>query len=846
MSLSLPTFELLNQFDTPEQYARDHQFALALLRRFSARPPTQTPFEWVIENVVFNEPEIKGPFDPIGREYMRDVVNDVVNDRVSKQTLCWGTGSAKTVAFMVAEAYEMEFNPHRTLWVMPATEGPGGASKFNTTRLQKMIEATASLAAKIPKGSLRKACFASKHLSMGGNVIDFGGSNSPGQLAANRCSRVRLDEVDKFKDVLGNESGSIYLAGERTKNVPGAKIFQSSSPTIDGGNIWKLLVGDADDTASDCRRRFLPCPHCNPHVFGQEKLALCRQGEFPSGDAMLKGWFAVVWSDQYTSLPNKFPNRVTIPLATMQWDPKAKRPSGGWDLERVIQTAHLRCPHCAGEIRDNHRVWQDKNGLWIPTLRGSPNHAGYHLPSLCAPMRDAASSFGGMAEKFLKCVDDGNIKGMVNSDFAEPATTNAAGRHAIEINTIPVSQPDWVPLLTADFHKNHPYIWFVVRNWCAFRLLPPFPMENGLPTFVRDLVRPENQTAKTICDQLIYGDNPVPLTLPTSPFSLSLWSVLAELMRFDSRTGRSPIIDFLLAQKITGEKLLNLYAESAGPQKNTHDFRKAIYRAMALHQYGAAEAIRAPRGGDSELLAAGFCDLSGEAVWGELTDIATEFNVGKGMPIPNRCVAVDCGYAERFDRQVLRKCHEQGKSFHYYDPLLKNPSAIFAKKNHRFCLPVPIDSWFALRGKPTNRPLGTGKINHELFLNLEDPFYGTSEAGTAMVQILELPSGLFWHHWDNLRQKKTKQTHTISPHVSWFPKNYMPDGSRLAESTFKPTQYEAHINEQFYDEKKGTVEPRHGKGGRQSRMHPYHLGDCEVYQVALATHHQFFDHEAVK
>lgn len=62
-----------------------------------------------------------------------------------------------------------------------------------------------------------------------------------------------------------------------------------------------------------------------------------------------------------------------------------------------------------------------------------------------------------------------------------------------------------------------------------------------------------------------------------------------------------------------------------------------------------------------------------------------------------------------------------------------------------------------------------------------------------------------------------------------------------SDSNLKLTDYQKHLNEQFYNERTGKVEPRHGKGGSQSRAHPYHLDDCENENLALATYNEFFD-----
>ncbi len=834
----------------PHVQANDERLAHELLRRLFAPLPTQTPWQWVCEHVRFNEPEIKGPFDPTGRRYMEQPINDNANDEIHDWTLCAGTGIGKTIILIAGKLWKIKYNPFRGLWVMPTTHGPGGVANFNKTRFTKAVEATHPDL--MPRGGQARFDISSLKIRIGGTVIDFAGSNSPGQLGANRCSDVTHDEVDKSGGSSPKEANAVYLADERTKGVLGAKKYKTSTPTLDTGAIWESLL------KSNLNRRFLPCPHCNDELRGEKlEVRTAQTAAHPSHltPLTLHGWFVLAWSPQYTLLPTKFASGEPIPMAFIRWDPSAKRKDNTWDLELVAKTTHLECPHCHGKITDHHRTWMDAHGQWLPTLAGNPNHIGYHLSSLYAPYnpRDTGSSLGGMALKFLQSKESAEgMKGFINSDLAEPDAKQEHGGNKIELADRPVSQTDWVPLLTADFHKNYPYIWFVVRKWSAFKLLPPFPITNGLPDFVDLLDQPGNEAPRDKCESLLGLQSKIKNQKSKIDAENPAWPVIAELMRFDSRTGPSPLIDFLIAQKITGQKLVKLYREEC--QSNTMTLRKAIYRLMSAHSSTqnsqTPKLVDPPRGGDSELIATGHLDLSGEALWEELRDLIAEYRVGHGMPIPAHCVAIDCGFADKFNRQVLQKCFESGTSYKFYDPMSKNRPAIFYQKPiHQYCQPCPADGWLAIRGKPTNRPLGDGKINRELSIHVEDPYYGTVDAGSKVCEVLEVPQSLFWIRKNDLRLKRTKNQYTISPEVDLYPRIYQADGTLRLEggrttSNFKLADYEKHLNEQYYDETKGKVEPKHGRGGSQARAFPYHLDDCETYQVALATHHEFFEASA--
>jgi len=821
-----------------ERAAYSRRFAAQIINRFAADLPSQSPFDWCVENLELNDSDTKGRFNPEGRRYLEDIINDNDAIEVRQQTVINGTGTGKTLSNIAGITWKIKHRPCRGLMVMPATKGEGGSESFASTRLIPALKATVAIARLFPDGQER-LYMNSKKVRINGAHFGFVGANSTGQLGSNRCGDVRLDEADKYKAQLGNEAGTDSLAKERTEGVEDYQIFRNTTPTVETGIGWRKLM------QSDLRRRFLPCPHCNGSVYGtkpgsagvppanQDSEIVNRQSSIVN----FKGWFDLAWSEQYTVLPTKFADGTSIPRAYVHWDKEAKRKDGSFDLDRVYHSTRIQCPHCGGHIHDEHKIWMDANGIWIPLQRGVPEHRGYHLSSLYAPefSGNKQSKLGGRALKFLEAFDDAlGMKGFINSTLAEVDVLQEHGNNKVEINSQPLAQPDWVPILTADFHKNHPYIWFVVRKWCAFKLLPPFPMTNGRPDFAEALESPENVEAKHYVLDLAGH----PKSIDISRVDSATWTVISELQRFDSRTGRSPIVDFLIAQKITGEALVNLFRseEVAG---DAIAFRKKIYELISIH---AGHPVRAPRGGDSELTAAGYCDLSGEACWEELADLIKEFEIGKGMPNPMRCVAIDCGFAEKFNRTVLQKCYETANHWHWYDPLIKNREPVFwPNARHQACLRAPADGYQAIRGKPTFRPQGNGAISRDIGRHIEDPYYGTPTAGTSVVDVLEIPTDLFWLRTADLREKKTKQQYTQSPNVEWFPKLYQSDGTRTPASKFKREDYERQINEQIFDEAKSQVRPRHGKGGLQSRLHPYHLGDCESYQTGLVSYLEFFE-----
>ena len=843
------------------------RYFLEVAHRFCAPLPSQEPFDWCVDNVVFADTEVTGPFNPVGREFLRDIINDIDDTENREHTVICATGTGKTTSVMCRHHWTIVHNPRRAIMVMPATKGAGGSETYVTSRFIPSLEATRATRELMPDGQ-RRLFMNSKKVRINGSHFDFVGGGSPSAVASNRCSLIEIDELDKLKDKLGNEAGTKKLVDERTEGVKDYTVFQSTTPTVETAQGWKSLL------RSDFRRRFLPCPHCNPTAskIGQRGTEATEQnsnipGIAPLGDlcvsvANLKGWFDLAWSEQYCVLPTKFHNGVIVPRAFIKWDDEAKRKDGEWDRDRIVRSVRLECPHCQGHIRDEHKVWMDKNGVWIP-LQENHGHKGYHLSALYAPplvTRDEdpthKSRLAGRALKFLDATADGEgMKGFINSTLAEVDMSQEHSAGTIKLSSTPLAQPDWVSILTADFHKNAPYIWFTVRKWCAFKLLPPVGITDGLPEFVPLLDLPGNEAARAKCAALLDAKTEDGRWQMADGKFRNGWNVIAELYRFKSSdVGESPIFDFLIAQKITGDKLVKLFRGDA--DGSTLEFRRIILARMFELEHGTMspeefKKFRAPRGGDSELIAAGNLDTSGPRLWQDLRDLEIEFKVGQGLTLDRRAVFIDCGFQEKYDAEVLRESYERATWFKWYQIDSPKHAPLFNGVWERgqnpppargLCVPCAATGWLPLQGIPTARPQGDGKISRDLSMRVADPFYGTGQQeGTRVIEVLRVPQMLFWHRRQELREGRTKNTWTISPNVSWFPKHYLPDGSRSEESSYRIEDFQKQSDGQYWDERTKKVEPKGGRGGSQSKRNPYHVDDCEVYQVAGATHLEFFE-----
>jgi hypothetical protein len=413
---------------------QDAKFVKTLIDRFCAPKPTQFASVWAEENLVLNEPKIKGAFSFVGREYLRQMVDawGVLPPELEGGTdfvTCAGTGVGKTISNIAGLCYRIGNDSTRALVVKPTSAGPAGAKSFNKTRLTPAIRATKCLREHIPTGAARFN-FSSSQMMINGSTIDLTGSNSVGQLGENRCDVVWQDEIDKYppQTESSKEANPITLADERTKSVAEARRYKQSTPTLDNTGIWDEFK------KTDQRRYFVPCPHC-------------------------KKFIVFAWSKRFTVF------EVKGFEAFVRWDDKARNSDGTWDLDKVAKTAHAVCPHCTGKILNSHKHEMNKAGEWRATAKGVPGYVGWHLPSMYSTTRDC--DFGAMAKKFLtaKRSLDG-VKGFINSDLAEPDVNQsvsvdrvgAAGRQ-IEISG------EWLKIMSVDYQQHAPYFWAMIRAW---------------------------------------------------------------------------------------------------------------------------------------------------------------------------------------------------------------------------------------------------------------------------------------------------------------------------------------------------------------------------------------------
>lgn len=230
-----------------------------------------------------------------------------------------------------AVGYFVDQDPSPMLMIQPTLDM---AEAWSKDRLAPMLRDTPALRDQVKDVRTRDSGNTLLHKQFPGGHITMAGANSAASLASRPVRVVLCDEVDRYPSSAGTEGDPIKLAQKRSATFWNRRFLAGSTPTVKGSS--RVEIGY---NASDRRRYFVPCPHCN---------------EF-----QVLRWKQVKW-------------------------PEAKP-----------DEAFYVCEHCGGVIDDGARAGMIREGEWRATapFKGI---AGFHIWEAYSPWRklsDIVSDF---------------------------------------------------------------------------------------------------------------------------------------------------------------------------------------------------------------------------------------------------------------------------------------------------------------------------------------------------------------------------------------------------------------------------------------------------------------------
>lgn len=322
---------------------------------------------WAENNILLSpleSSEHSGNLNTNLTPFIREPLECYRSPEVRECTLAFATQVAKTLLMMLGNAWWLCHKSGRLIWVMDTEHN---ARSFSKTRWQPLIEESEPLRMMKPAAA---DDFGNLEQRLGASLVNFVGSNSPGNLASRPADCLVMDEVEKFALESSRESSAVELAEQRTKSRSQAFIMRSSSPSIDTGLLWQsYLMGDQ-------RKYFVPCPHCE--------------------------------------------QKITLEWENVKWDAAARTGQNDWDMEAVRNTARYICQHCSGKITDGLKVRMLRAGEWQATVNAPRWRRSYHLNSLYSPW--TSTTFGNLAVKFLDLKKKFDLKTWDNGYMAMPTS----------------------------------------------------------------------------------------------------------------------------------------------------------------------------------------------------------------------------------------------------------------------------------------------------------------------------------------------------------------------------------------------------------------------------------------
>lgn len=319
-----------------------------------------------------------------------------------KPTQVGGTESLNNiVGYIIAQ------DPSPTLIVYPTLDLAEYTSK---NRVQPMVNLCPELKKRYQDRESKIL-----ELQFDGMYVVLAGANSPASLSSRPIRYLLFDEVDKYPVNSGKEAEPRSLARERTKTFAhNKKIFQTSTPTLKTGPIWKEW--EAADTQ---RRYYVPCPHCG--------------------------------------------HKQTFRFKQIKWPKTAKTP------EAAQATAYYECEQCRGIITDGHKPGMLKAGDWESEKNAGTRKVAFHLNAIYSPW----IRFGDVAYEFLKSKSFPELlMNFVNSWLAEPWENTE-----VKMNSEKVLErqseyeeavvPDDALLLTAGVDVQKDHFYYTIRAWGA-------------------------------------------------------------------------------------------------------------------------------------------------------------------------------------------------------------------------------------------------------------------------------------------------------------------------------------------------------------------------------------------
>ena len=254
--------------------------------------------------------------------YLRQIMQDLsITSPVEEIIFMKGAQVGATEVGNNWIGYVIDHAPAPMLYVQPNIDM---AKKNSKTRIDPLIEECPQLKEKVSQKKSRDSSNTILSKDFPGGTLVLAGSNSGSGLRSMPVRFLFLDEVDSYKLDVDGEGSPVKLAKARTRTFHKRKIFQASTPTIEG-----LSAISSAFLATDQRYYQVPCLRC---------------GEFQKIE-----WHSIKWDDE----------------------------GNVW----------FECEYCEHKMGNHEKAKLLARGVWVADVpeNADPKRVGYHLSALYSP-----------------------------------------------------------------------------------------------------------------------------------------------------------------------------------------------------------------------------------------------------------------------------------------------------------------------------------------------------------------------------------------------------------------------------------------------------------------------------
>jgi phage terminase large subunit GpA-like protein len=336
--------------------------ALGLAAVLEPQPPI-APSAWAAEHLVLPDGEFAGQKIDLSRTpHIVEPIDMLGPDSPANEVgVMKSVQSAFTTMLLAVIGHRIDREPCDMLVVQPTDSA---LNAFNSTKLNRMLEATEVLGGKPAAGGARTGGRIHPQTSRSGagsttyekkypgGALNLALASSPADLRLKTVKVALCDEIDEYDDDLAGQGDPLKLIAGRQEmflSIGTWKRAYVSTPTIKGvSKIEKIYE------AGDKRRWHVECSHCRER-------------------------FVFEWHDPFDPATRGLKFNKTYPYQ-----------------------AHYVTPCCGSIIEGWQKEAVYRSGRWVPTAPGPGKYPSYHFDALASPF----VPWDAIAKEFVEAGDD--------------------------------------------------------------------------------------------------------------------------------------------------------------------------------------------------------------------------------------------------------------------------------------------------------------------------------------------------------------------------------------------------------------------------------------------------------